>query len=93
MTQRGRWVSIGDRLLGSQVSKARPGPPFDFCRRSERSNCSPDSPTEFAAPNDIGSLGEAWSPTQAKGRLEWATQDISRCRKGHLGLVCAWAAG
>ena len=28
-------VSIGDRLHGSQVSKARPGAPFDCCRRSE----------------------------------------------------------
>ena len=26
----------------------------------------------------IGSLGEAWSPTQAKRRLEWATQNIGR---------------
>jgi hypothetical protein len=50
MTQRGRWVSIGDRWQGSQVSKARPGAPFDFCRHSELSNCTPDSPTEFAAP-------------------------------------------
>src|ERR1700722_6780111 len=56
MTQRGRWVSIGDRLLGSQVSKARPGAPFDGCRRSERSNCSPDSPTEFGARDDKGKL-------------------------------------
>jgi hypothetical protein len=52
MTQKGGWVSIGDRLQGSQVSKARPGAPFDCCRHSELSNCTPDSPTEFAAPNE-----------------------------------------
>jgi hypothetical protein len=28
-------VSIGDRLHGSQVSKARPGAPFDFYRREK----------------------------------------------------------
>jgi hypothetical protein len=44
MTQRGGRVSIGDWLLGSQVSKARPGAPFDCCKRSERSIWSPDSP-------------------------------------------------
>src|ERR1700722_18479712 len=38
-------------------------------RKDQKVTCSP---------NDIGGLGKAWSPTQAKRGLEWATQNIDR---------------
>ena len=49
--------SFGGRWHGSQVSKARPGAPFDGYRHGELGRGSPCTPDEFSAPNDKRELG------------------------------------
>jgi hypothetical protein len=52
----GGGASIWDRLLGSQVSNARPGAPFDFtlrhCRGHKLCHFSPDSPQRVGFARD-----------------------------------------
>jgi hypothetical protein len=61
----GGGASIWDRLLGSQVSNARPGAPFDFtlrhCRGHKLCHFSPDSPQRVGfARDDKERVGFHW---------------------------------
>src|SRR6202043_3531573 len=64
MTKRRVSVSSGNWFEGSQVSKARPGAPFDFtlryCRGHKLCHCSPDSPQR------VGCSG--WQKKQGGGK-------------------------